>query len=121
MDDTVGDENIRNDDFSAVDEDVVAVNVDGYIGTAEGLELLVIFEHGGVADCAVHNVVLQDGGQVLGAEIAQGAKMVRSGVVSRASTSSARVRAPTRPLKPAATAVEETFWGGTRRELIGID
>lgn len=62
---TIGNENVRDDDLSGVEEDVAVVNSNLDRAALEGGNGLSILEGAAVAHSAVDNVVLQDGGELL--------------------------------------------------------
>lgn len=71
VDDTVRDQHIGCDDLGAVDEDGAVGHADGHIHAAHGHQRHVA-EHAAVADCAVDDVVFQDGSQLLLGHVGEG-------------------------------------------------
>lgn len=83
MDDTVGDEDIRNDNLGLVDKDIAIMDDNVDILALGSLECAVL-QRAAVSDSAADNVVLEDALEVIAAEVAHDrANLGKGGVVGR--------------------------------------
>ena len=85
VDHTVRNEDIRLNDFCAVDKDIHPINRDGKIVAIQSLEHGPVHERGAVAyGTGVDDVVLEDARDLLGGQVGQcGSNVLERGVVGR--------------------------------------
>lgn len=82
MDNTVGNQDVGNDDLSTVDEDTaVLLDGDGDALAVEGLDLSAVLKVSGESDGAGNDVVLQNRGDVLGGGVGEGSSDLLEGLV----------------------------------------